>query len=107
MPAGVRRCRSLDALPTRSDNNEVCGTLLCEAERCYYGYISGKYTEHEFLIYARHIRRLDTESYDYLKWLGARWIWVFVQGDVLKPGVEKWKRVRLFRVRNKLKELLV
>ena len=107
MPIKLQRSRSCHELPTKTDHEENHGNLLSEAERCYYGYINGKFTQHEFLIYARNLRRLDPESYDYLKWLGARWIWVFVQGDVLKPDVEKWKRVRLFRIRNKLKELLL
>ena len=106
MPRKLQISRSCHALHTEANYEENHGTLLSESERCYYGYISGKFTLYEFKIYARHIKSADTEAFGYLKWLAAREKWVFVQGDVLHPGVEKWKRPRLWQARKILMRVL-
>ena len=106
MPRKLQRSRSCHDLPAKTNYEEDNGTLLSEAERSYYGYISGKFTLNEFKIYARHIKSADSEAFGYLKWLAAREKWVFVQGDVLRPGVEKWKRPRLWQVRKLLMRVL-
>jgi len=80
--------------------------MLDRAEEIYYGILSGKYTPHEFLVYARNLKRLDPESYEYLRWLAKRYRWVFVRGDVLRPGVEKWKRPMIMRFKNYISNLL-
>ena len=84
----------------------MCGSLLSQAEWIYYGFISSKFTENKFLIQVRNLRKLDSESYEYLIWLSRRYKWVFVHGDVLKEGVEKWKRPSTYKMKNYLNKIL-
>ena len=93
-------------LCTKSHHTEIDGTLQDDAEWIYYGFICGKFTKNEFLIHVRNLRKRDTEAYEYLIWLSRRHKWVFVQGDVLKEGVEKWKRPHMYKMKNYLKQIL-
>ena len=107
MPAKqLRRAQSASSLCTKSHHPEVNGTLQSEAEWIYYGFISGKFTPHETLLHARFLQQRDPESYEYLKWLGKRYMWPFVHGDVLKPNAEKWNRPRIYKTRGAIGKLL-
>ena len=104
--AEMRRVQSDCALCTTSHQQEIGGTLLDDAERIYYGFISHKFTTNEFMHHARNLKCRDPESYEYLIWLGKRWMWPFVQGDILRPNVEKWHRIRIFQTKKKIANLL-
>ena len=106
MPAKLRRAQSACTLSTESHSKEIGGTLLDEAEWIYYGFISHKFTTNEFMHHARNLKFRDPESYEYLIWLGKRWMWPFVKGDILRENVEKWHRLRIYQTKKKIASLL-
>ena len=58
------------------------------------------------MCHTRFLKMRDPEAYEYLIWLSKRFVWPFVHGDVLKPGVEKWRRCRIWKTRKRLFDML-